>query len=38
MRETKEIERGIKELVQWENPSNRMSFYELSGKINALFP
>ncbi|KAH7866854.1 hypothetical protein Vadar_025828 [Vaccinium darrowii] len=38
MRETKEIERGIKELVQWENPSNRISFYELSGKINALFP
>ncbi|KAF7143496.1 hypothetical protein RHSIM_Rhsim05G0190000 [Rhododendron simsii] len=30
MKETKEIEKGIKELVQWENPSTRMNFYEIS--------
>ncbi|KAH7866026.1 hypothetical protein Vadar_014418 [Vaccinium darrowii] len=38
VRETEEMEKGIKELVQWENPSNRMNFHEISGKINALFP
>ncbi|PSR98262.1 P-hydroxybenzoic acid efflux pump subunit AaeB like [Actinidia chinensis var. chinensis] len=38
MTETKAIEKGIKELVQWENPSTRIDFYEIYGKINALFP
>ncbi|KAG5550174.1 hypothetical protein RHGRI_015208 [Rhododendron griersonianum] len=38
MKETKEIEKGIKELVQWENPSTRMNFYEISRKISVLFP
>ncbi|KAF5953778.1 hypothetical protein HYC85_006634 [Camellia sinensis] len=38
MRETKELEKGIKELIRWENPSRRINFYEISGKINALYP
>ncbi|XP_058215110.1 uncharacterized protein LOC131326369 [Rhododendron vialii] len=38
MKETKEIEKGIKELVQWENPSTRMNFYDISRKIRVLFP
>ncbi|KAE9447820.1 hypothetical protein C3L33_20290, partial [Rhododendron williamsianum] len=38
MRQAQELEEGIKELVQWENPSNRKTFYEIAGKINALFP
>ncbi|KAI8556903.1 hypothetical protein RHMOL_Rhmol05G0292600 [Rhododendron molle] len=38
MRETKEVEKGIKELVQWENPSNHMNFNETARKIHALFP
>ncbi|KAI8556587.1 hypothetical protein RHMOL_Rhmol05G0265800 [Rhododendron molle] len=38
MRQAQELEKRIKELVQWENPSNRKNFYEIAGKINALFP
>ncbi|XP_057470570.1 uncharacterized protein LOC130759461 [Actinidia eriantha] len=38
MIETKAIEKGIKELVQWENPSTCINFYEIHCKINALFP
>ena len=38
MTETKAIEKGIKELVQWENPSTPINFYEIYGKINIMFP
>ncbi|XP_062017429.1 uncharacterized protein LOC133733808 [Rosa rugosa] len=36
MRATREIEEGIKELVQWENPSSHVNFYEISGRMHAL--
>ncbi|KAI3819719.1 hypothetical protein L1987_13567 [Smallanthus sonchifolius] len=36
VRETREIEKGIKELVQWENPSSQVNLYETSCKIDAL--
>ncbi|KAF7144205.1 hypothetical protein RHSIM_Rhsim05G0189900 [Rhododendron simsii] len=38
VKETKEIEKGIKELLQWENPSTRMNFHEICRKISVLFP
>lgn len=34
--ETREIEKGIKELVQWENPSRHVNVHEISCKIRAL--
>ncbi|XP_015874136.3 uncharacterized protein LOC107411123 [Ziziphus jujuba] len=34
--ETREIEEGIKELVQWENPSVQVNLYEISSMIHAL--
>lgn len=37
MRETKEIEKGIKELVQWENPTSHVNLHEISCKIHALY-
>lgn len=37
MRETRKIEKGIQELVQWENPSSYIDFSEISCKINALY-
>lgn len=36
IRETREIEEGIKELVQWENPSSHINLYEISCKMHAL--
>ncbi|KAA8518886.1 hypothetical protein F0562_016340 [Nyssa sinensis] len=36
MRGTREIEKGIKELIQWENPTRCINFYEISCKIDAL--
>uniref|UniRef100_A0A803LCL5 Uncharacterized protein n=1 Tax=Chenopodium quinoa TaxID=63459 RepID=A0A803LCL5_CHEQI len=37
MRETKEVEKGIKELVQWENPTSQINLHEMSCKIHALY-
>ncbi|XP_050370749.1 uncharacterized protein LOC126788781 [Argentina anserina] len=36
IRATREIEEGIKELVQWENPSSQVNLYETSCKMRAL--
>nr|GMD64461.1 uncharacterized protein LOC109193187 [Ipomoea batatas] len=36
VRETKEIDKAIKELVQWENPSSPVNLHEISCKIRAL--
>ncbi|KAF7805479.1 fusaric acid resistance-like protein [Senna tora] len=36
MRETMEIEKAIKELVQWENPSCEINLYDISCKLHAL--
>ncbi|KAK7261456.1 hypothetical protein RIF29_27769 [Crotalaria pallida] len=36
MRETIEIEKGIKELVQWENPSREINLYEILCKLQDL--
>ncbi|XP_031111691.1 uncharacterized protein LOC116015681 [Ipomoea triloba] len=36
VRETKEIDKAIKELVQWENPSIPVNLHEISCKIRAL--
>ncbi|XP_004295928.1 PREDICTED: uncharacterized protein LOC101294054 [Fragaria vesca subsp. vesca] len=35
IRATREIEEGIKELVQWENPSSHVNLYEISCKMHA---
>ncbi|KAK9289977.1 hypothetical protein L1049_008139 [Liquidambar formosana] len=37
MSETIEIEKHVKELVKWENPSRLINLYEISSKINALY-
>ncbi|KAL2899052.1 p-hydroxybenzoic acid efflux pump subunit AaeB [Bienertia sinuspersici] len=37
MKETKEVEKAIKELVQWENPTSHINLHELSCKIHALY-
>ncbi|XVF05535.1 hypothetical protein REPUB_Repub05bG0180500 [Reevesia pubescens] len=37
IRETRQIEEGIRELVQWENPSSHVNLHEISGKIRALY-
>ncbi|KAK3206221.1 hypothetical protein Dsin_020267 [Dipteronia sinensis] len=37
IRETKQIEEGIKELVQWENPSSNINLVEISCKVHALY-
>ncbi|XVF20087.1 hypothetical protein REPUB_Repub11eG0168200 [Reevesia pubescens] len=36
IRETRQIEEGIRELVQWENPSSQVNLHEISCKIRAL--
>jgi hypothetical protein len=36
IKETREIEKGIIELLQWENPSKHINLYEISCKIHAL--
>ncbi|XP_027083782.2 uncharacterized protein [Coffea arabica] len=36
VRETREIEKAIKELVQWENPSSLVNLHDISSKIHAL--
>ncbi|KAH0713745.1 hypothetical protein KY289_009704 [Solanum tuberosum] len=36
VKETKEIEKAIKELVQWENPSCHVNLYDISCKVRAL--
>lgn len=36
IRETMEIEKEVKELLQWENPSSHVNWNEISCKINAL--
>ncbi|KAK9940442.1 hypothetical protein M0R45_017104 [Rubus argutus] len=36
IRETGEIEDGIKELVQWENPSSHINLYEIYCKMHTL--
>jgi hypothetical protein len=37
IKETKEIEKGIIEILQWENPSKHINLYEISCKIRALY-
>ncbi|OVA18323.1 Para-hydroxybenzoic acid efflux pump subunit AaeB/fusaric acid resistance protein [Macleaya cordata] len=37
MKETREIEKNVKELVQWENPSSHVNLCEIYCKINALY-
>ncbi|XWS53151.1 hypothetical protein CRYUN_Cryun11dG0133100 [Craigia yunnanensis] len=37
IRETRQIEEGIRELVQWENPSSHVNLHEISCKIHALY-
>ncbi|RVW66150.1 hypothetical protein CK203_007342 [Vitis vinifera] len=37
MRETREIEQGIKDIVQWENHSSHVNLYEISCKAHALY-
>jgi hypothetical protein len=37
VKETSEIEKEIKELVQWENPSSHIDLNEISSKIHALY-
>nr|XP_043638236.1 uncharacterized protein LOC122609242 [Erigeron canadensis] len=36
VKETREIEKGLIELLQWENPSSHVNLYEISSKIDAL--
>ncbi|CAI9108059.1 OLC1v1007574C1 [Oldenlandia corymbosa var. corymbosa] len=36
IRETKEIEKGMVELLQWENPSSHVDLHDISSKISAL--
>ncbi|XP_060168913.1 uncharacterized protein LOC132599617 [Lycium barbarum] len=36
VKETKEMEKAIKELVQWENPSCHVNLYDISCKVRAL--
>ena len=36
IRETMEIEKEVKELVKWENPTNHVNLNEISCKVNAL--
>ncbi|KAI3678349.1 hypothetical protein L6452_37637 [Arctium lappa] len=36
VRETKEMEKGVMELLQWENPSSHVNLHEISCKIHAL--
>ncbi|KAI3750037.1 hypothetical protein L2E82_20661 [Cichorium intybus] len=36
VRETREIAKGVMELLQWENPTSHVNLYEISCKINAL--
>ncbi|KAL3518215.1 hypothetical protein ACH5RR_020804 [Cinchona calisaya] len=36
LKETKEIEKAIEELVQWENPSGHVNLHDISCKIRAL--
>ncbi|XAR50942.1 hypothetical protein NMG60_11005410 [Bertholletia excelsa] len=38
MRETKEIEKGIKELIQWENPSGHINLNDIFCNMNASHP
>lgn len=35
--ETREMEKGILELLQWENPTSHVNLYEISCKIDALY-
>lgn len=37
MRETREIEQSMKEIVQFENPSSHVNLYEISCKTHALY-
>ncbi|XP_074289935.1 uncharacterized protein LOC141615991 [Silene latifolia] len=37
MKETAEVEKGVKELVQWENPKSQINLREISCKIHALY-
>ncbi|KAJ4704728.1 p-hydroxybenzoic acid efflux pump subunit aaeB [Melia azedarach] len=37
MRETTEIEKEIKKLLKWENPTRNINLYEISCKLNALY-
>ncbi|KAK9727267.1 hypothetical protein RND81_05G269800 [Saponaria officinalis] len=37
MKETSEVEKGVKELVQWENPKSQINLREISCKIHALY-
>lgn len=36
VKETREVEKAIKELVQWENPSCHVNLYDISCKVRAL--
>lgn len=36
-KEMKEFEKGVRELVQWENPSSHVNLYEISSKIHTLY-
>lgn len=37
MRETTELEKELKELLKWENPTRNINLYEISCKLNALY-
>lgn len=38
MKETAKIEKEIKELIKWENPTRNINLYEISCKLNATYP
>ncbi|KAL7173451.1 hypothetical protein ACSBR2_032837 [Camellia fascicularis] len=37
VRETQEIEKGVKEIIQWENPSTQVNLHEISWKVHTLY-
>lgn len=37
MKETREVEKGIKELLQWENPTSHINLSEISRKVQDLY-
>ncbi|PWA51123.1 hypothetical protein CTI12_AA465450 [Artemisia annua] len=34
--ETRDVEKGLMDLLQWENPTSHVNLYEISSKIDAL--
>ncbi|XAR60560.1 hypothetical protein NMG60_11033987 [Bertholletia excelsa] len=37
VRETQEVEKGIRELMQWQNPSSHINLHEISCKLHSLY-